>query len=188
MRCLKMLGLAAFAGVAATGVVIIRDQCRRSAYTPEEVRDQLHARLAETHRPPAPVRVPGISTELSGLSPARCRQRRADRARLPDHSDCVRDRTERWVPIPHAQPLASARLAVVPRKAAVLPEVMLCHRGATTTGVGSFHGFGSRGGPGRNAVIAVASSGPVSADQWSPGTRVNRALGSTAASASAEAA
>jgi len=47
MRWLKMLGLAAFAGVAATGVVIIRDQRRRSAYTPAEVRDRLHARLAE---------------------------------------------------------------------------------------------------------------------------------------------
>jgi hypothetical protein len=50
-----MLGLAAFAGVAATGVVIIRDQRRRSAYTSAEVRDRLHARLAET---PAPRRPP----------------------------------------------------------------------------------------------------------------------------------
>ena len=48
MRWLKVLGLAAFAGVAATGVVIIRDQRRRSAYTPAEVRDRLHSRLAET--------------------------------------------------------------------------------------------------------------------------------------------
>jgi hypothetical protein len=47
MRWLKMLGLAAFTGVAATGVVIIRDQRRRGAYTPAEVRDRLHARLAE---------------------------------------------------------------------------------------------------------------------------------------------
>jgi hypothetical protein len=51
MRWLKMLGLAAFAGVAATGVVVVRDQRRRAAYTPDEVRDRLHARLAE---PPAP--------------------------------------------------------------------------------------------------------------------------------------
>jgi hypothetical protein len=51
MRWLKMLGLAAFAGVAATGVVIIRDQRRRSACTPAEVRDRLHARLAETPSP-----------------------------------------------------------------------------------------------------------------------------------------
>jgi hypothetical protein len=55
MRWLKLLGLAAFAGVTATGVVIIRDQRRRSAYTPDEVRDRLHARLAET---PGPRRSP----------------------------------------------------------------------------------------------------------------------------------
>ena len=48
MRWLKVVGLAAFAGVAATGVVIARDQRRRRAYTPAEVRDRLHARLAET--------------------------------------------------------------------------------------------------------------------------------------------
>ena len=48
MRWLKVLGLAAFAGVAATGAVIIRDQRRRNAYTPAEVRERLHARLAET--------------------------------------------------------------------------------------------------------------------------------------------
>ena len=51
MRWLKTLGLAAFAGVAATGVVIIRDQRRRGAYTPDQVRDRLHARLAETPAP-----------------------------------------------------------------------------------------------------------------------------------------
>jgi hypothetical protein len=54
MRWLKMLGLAAFAGVAATGVVIIRDQRRRSAYTPAEVRDRLHARLGESPAPRQP--------------------------------------------------------------------------------------------------------------------------------------
>jgi len=47
MRWQKVLGLAAFAGVAATGVVIARDQRRRNAYTPDEVRDRLHARLAD---------------------------------------------------------------------------------------------------------------------------------------------
>ena len=51
MRWLKVVGLAAFAGVAATGVVIIRDQRRRSAYTPDEVRDRLHTRLAEAPGP-----------------------------------------------------------------------------------------------------------------------------------------
>jgi hypothetical protein len=48
MRWYKALGLAAFTGVAATGAVIIRDQRRRSAYTPDEIRERLHARLAET--------------------------------------------------------------------------------------------------------------------------------------------
>jgi hypothetical protein len=51
MRWLKMLGLAAFAGVAATGVVVIRDQRRRNAYTPDEVRDRLHARIADAPEP-----------------------------------------------------------------------------------------------------------------------------------------
>jgi hypothetical protein len=48
MRWAKVLGVAAFAGVAATGAVIIRDQRRRSAYTPAEVRERLHARLDDT--------------------------------------------------------------------------------------------------------------------------------------------
>jgi hypothetical protein len=55
MRWVKVLGLAAFAGVAATGVVIVRSERRRRAYTPDEIRDRLHARLAETPEPdPAP--------------------------------------------------------------------------------------------------------------------------------------
>jgi hypothetical protein len=55
MRWWKILGLAAFASVAATGVVIARDQRRRRAYTPEEIRARLHARLAEASTtPPAP--------------------------------------------------------------------------------------------------------------------------------------
>jgi hypothetical protein len=47
MRWWKWLGLAGLAGVAATGVVIARDERRRRAYTPDEIRDRLHARLAE---------------------------------------------------------------------------------------------------------------------------------------------
>jgi hypothetical protein len=34
--------------------VIARDERRRRAYTPDEIRDQLHARLAETPEAPAP--------------------------------------------------------------------------------------------------------------------------------------
>ena len=41
----KILGLGF--GVAATRVVIARAERRRRAYTPEEIRDRLHARLAE---------------------------------------------------------------------------------------------------------------------------------------------
>jgi hypothetical protein len=52
MRWQKILGLAAFAGVAATGAVIVRDERRRRAYTPDQVRDRLHARLAETVEKP----------------------------------------------------------------------------------------------------------------------------------------
>jgi hypothetical protein len=48
MRWWKILGLAAFASVAAGGAaVIVRDQRRRGAYTPEQIRARLHARLAE---------------------------------------------------------------------------------------------------------------------------------------------
>jgi hypothetical protein len=54
MRWWKVLGLAAFAGVAATGVVIARDQRRRRAYTPQEIRDQLQARLAQIPEAPPP--------------------------------------------------------------------------------------------------------------------------------------
>jgi hypothetical protein len=55
MRLWKILGLAGFAGVAATGVVIVRAERRRQAYTPEQVRAQLHARLAEASTtPPTP--------------------------------------------------------------------------------------------------------------------------------------
>jgi hypothetical protein len=47
MRWWKMLGLAGLLGVAATGVVIARGERRRRSYTPEEVRQRLHARHAE---------------------------------------------------------------------------------------------------------------------------------------------
>jgi hypothetical protein len=46
-RAWKIVGLAGFVGVAATGVVIARAERRRRAYTPDEIRDRLHARLAE---------------------------------------------------------------------------------------------------------------------------------------------
>ena len=48
MNVWKWLGLAGVAGVAATGVVIARDQRQRAALTPDEVRERLHARLDES--------------------------------------------------------------------------------------------------------------------------------------------
>ncbi|MEU7989916.1 hypothetical protein AB0B56_34140 [Streptosporangium canum] len=47
MRWWKILGLAGVAGVAATGVVIARAERRRQAYTPDEIRERLRARLEE---------------------------------------------------------------------------------------------------------------------------------------------
>lgn len=47
MRWWKILGLAGLLGVAATGAVIARGERRRNAYTPDEIRERLHARLAE---------------------------------------------------------------------------------------------------------------------------------------------
>ena len=46
MKPWKLLGLAGLAGVAATGVVIVRGERRRQAFTPDEVRARLHQRYA----------------------------------------------------------------------------------------------------------------------------------------------
>ncbi|BFU43621.1 hypothetical protein KRMM14A1004_18580 [Krasilnikovia sp. MM14-A1004] len=45
--------MAGLAGVAATGIVLARAERRRRAYTPDEIRDRLHARLAEADEPGA---------------------------------------------------------------------------------------------------------------------------------------
>lgn len=42
----KLIGLAGLAGVAATGVVLARDERQRRAYTPDDVRARLHERAA----------------------------------------------------------------------------------------------------------------------------------------------
>ena len=47
MRWWKVVGLAGLAGVAATGIVVARAERQRRAYTPEEIRERLHARVAE---------------------------------------------------------------------------------------------------------------------------------------------
>ncbi|MGB8022038.1 MAG: hypothetical protein WCF04_12475 [Candidatus Nanopelagicales bacterium] len=47
MRCLKWIGLAGLAGVAATGAVIARDERQRRTYSPDEIRARLHERATE---------------------------------------------------------------------------------------------------------------------------------------------
>ncbi|MDP9427934.1 MAG: hypothetical protein M3Q47_03240 [Actinomycetota bacterium] len=57
MRLWKLLGLAGLAGVAATGVVLARDERQRRAHTPEEIRARLrerHAALADVPEPVPP--------------------------------------------------------------------------------------------------------------------------------------
>ena len=44
----KLIGVAGLAGVAATGVVVARRRRAQQDYDPEELRDRLHRRLAET--------------------------------------------------------------------------------------------------------------------------------------------
>ena len=47
MKLWRLLGVAGLAGVAATGVILARDQRKRAQLTPEEVRARLQARLEE---------------------------------------------------------------------------------------------------------------------------------------------
>jgi hypothetical protein len=53
-RTWKLLGLASVAGVAATGVVVARRRRAQTEYTPDELRERLHQRLAEVPRPEPP--------------------------------------------------------------------------------------------------------------------------------------
>jgi hypothetical protein len=50
VRWWKVLGVAGVAGVAATGVIIARNERQRRTYTAEEIRDRLHDRLADQTR------------------------------------------------------------------------------------------------------------------------------------------
>ena len=54
MRLWKLLGLAGLTGVAATGVVLVRNERQRRAYTPDDVRARLHERHAGLAEPPEP--------------------------------------------------------------------------------------------------------------------------------------
>jgi len=46
----KWVGLAGVAGVVAGGALVARDQCRRNAYTADDIRARLHKRLEEADR------------------------------------------------------------------------------------------------------------------------------------------
>ena len=43
----KLIGLAGLAGVAATGAIVARSRRVHRSYSPDELRDRLHRRLAE---------------------------------------------------------------------------------------------------------------------------------------------
>ncbi|MFI6364267.1 hypothetical protein ACIBG0_16115 [Nocardia sp. NPDC050630] len=71
MRWWKAVGLAGAAGVVATGVVIVRAERRRRAYTPDQVREQLHVRFAQatSAEEPAPLAqdTPGTRSRIRRL-------------------------------------------------------------------------------------------------------------------------
>jgi hypothetical protein len=54
----KLVGLAGLAGVAATGVAVARKRRAQHDYSPDELRERLHRRLADVsaHRAEAPAR------------------------------------------------------------------------------------------------------------------------------------
>ena len=62
MRLWKLLGLAGLTGVAATGVVLARNERQRRSYTPDDVRARLHERHAELAE--APEAAPPTPAEL----------------------------------------------------------------------------------------------------------------------------
>jgi len=89
MKLWKALGLAGLAGVAATGVIIVRDERRRAQLTPEEVRQRLQERVkdlppqndkATAHSAP-----PGSRSGRSSIRTA-LRERQA-RRREPAHPE-----------------------------------------------------------------------------------------------------
>jgi hypothetical protein len=55
----KLLGLASAAGVAATGAVVARKTRIQSDYEPDEIRDKLRSRLAESDNGDGATPTPG---------------------------------------------------------------------------------------------------------------------------------
>ena len=74
MKLWKTLGLAGLAGVAATGVVIARNQRTRAQLTPAQVRQRLHARADQAEadgQDPGSEPVGGLGNPGSAESSAR---------------------------------------------------------------------------------------------------------------------
>lgn len=81
----KVLGLAGVVGVAATGALTVRAERKRRAYTPDEVRAQLHTRYArataDAEQRPRVELTPVTPTLRQRLSRMRPRRHHTDRAR-----------------------------------------------------------------------------------------------------------
>ncbi|MFB8761028.1 hypothetical protein [Nocardiopsis alba] len=84
----KTLGLAAFVGVAATGAAIARAERRRRAYTPDQVRERLHERVALA-------RGAGADTEGAGSAPVA----RGGDGPLREPRETLRTRAARTPPV-----------------------------------------------------------------------------------------
>jgi hypothetical protein len=65
VRLWKLIGLAGLTGVAATGVVLARNERQRRAYTPDDVRARLHERHAGLAQAPERAPAPAPPAELS---------------------------------------------------------------------------------------------------------------------------
>ncbi len=50
----KVVGLAGLAGVVASGAAVARDERKRAACTPDQVRARLHERIGAEPSPPSP--------------------------------------------------------------------------------------------------------------------------------------
>lgn len=75
-KVLKYVGMAGVVGVAATGVMVARDERKRRAYTPDEVREQLHVRYAAAYSSGGAVPPPSKPTVRERIQNARARLRR----------------------------------------------------------------------------------------------------------------
>jgi hypothetical protein len=76
----KVLGLAGIAGVVAAGVVVARSERRRRAYSADDVRARLHARLVEA-APPGPAAAGADGSAAGSAAGRRWWERLQPRAR-----------------------------------------------------------------------------------------------------------